>query len=317
MYRFFFSNFSSNPDEKLAIINMILSHHLNDLKQASKNGDLIETVDPAESRTTIGRNRIILQICLTLEVISTSSRFFPLSNDFAMLFLIDNLYFTLENYLSPNLLIKCVAYQSLHELARNLNYASPQHLLSANYDLLMNDLVLKSNNLNRRLTKSASELGQHSSHVLVLCALIRVASADLCPHLERLIDDYLFAAQLNTTNQDLIEGICKIVQFMAESMRVWYPVKFELLSSSSDEDNYDLSTLDLEKFVYAKKKEDEKKSFVSVLREVDEQFEKEKRDKLMWEDRTQNEPEKPQSGKFVFILRFLFNHFYHSISHFL
>lgn len=276
---------------------MVLSNHLNDLKQqessSSSSSNLIETIESrtTQQQTTANRNRTILQICLTLEVISTTSRFFSLSNEFSILFLIDNLYFTLENYLSPNVLIRCVATRCLHELARNLNFSSPQRLLSANYDFIMNDLVLKSNNLNRR-RRRGSQTGSnlHSSHALVLCALIRVADADICPYLERLVDDYLFAAQINSVDQHLIESICSIVGYMTESMRRWYPVKFELLSTSSDdEDNYDLSRLDLEKFAFAKKKHDEKMSFVDGIREVDQHFASLNKEKSMWEGTTQCE----------------------------
>lgn len=279
---------------------MVLSRQFADFKSQSESkstSDLIETLDLNENKTT-ARNRMILQICLTLEVISTTSRFFrPTKKDeqqekkvnSSLLFLIDNLYFTLENYLSPNVLIKCVAKRSLDTLAHNAGYSSPRALLSANYDLLMNDLVLKSSALNRNRKQRGGNDDEHSSHVEVLCALIRVSDADLCPHLERLVDDYIFSAQLNPNNSSLIKAVCRILMFMAQAMRVWYPVKFNFVATSTSSGggeqeensyNYDLSTLNLAEFVrHSKRREDEKKSFVEVLREVDAQFAKSQRDR--------------------------------------
>lgn len=248
---------------------MVLSNNLNDLKQTSESKcDQIESITLDQS-ITVGRNRAILQTCLTLEAISTTSHCLSQnSDDFNNLFLIETLYFTLENYLSANLLIKCVAKECLGELAKNLNYKSVQDLLSSNYDFIMNDLILKSTNLKRKMT-STSDFNKQSSHVNVLCALISVSNSDLCPHLERLIDDYFFSAQINSSNVEIIDDICKIVGYMAKSMRVWYPVKFNFVS---DDDNYELSSLSLEKYVNSKKANDAKKSFLESVREVDSYF---------------------------------------------
>lgn len=118
--------------------------------------------------------------------------------------------------------------------------------------------------------------------MIVLCALIRVASADLCPHLERLIDDYLFSVQVNSANLDLIDGFCRIMTFMAESIRRWYPVKFNFVSN--EEDKYDLSCLDLDTFVNAKKKCEETMSFLEYLRQVQDDFAKQEKDKFTWQE---------------------------------
>lgn len=142
---------SSQYEEQLSIVNMVLISQLNDLKQYTRveSSELIETLDLDESKT-MSRNRTILQIALTLEVIATTSRFLLPKQQSSLLFLVDNLYFTLENYLSPNLLIRCVASRCLNELAGHLGYQSPAALLSDHYDFIMNNLVLKSSELNRR-----------------------------------------------------------------------------------------------------------------------------------------------------------------------
>lgn len=260
---------------------MILSNQLNEAKRLSSEPsrlDLIETLDLNENKTT-SRNRYILQTCLTLEVIATTSRFFHcrLTSNQHLVFLIDTLYFTLENYTSANVLIKCVATRCLGELARNLGFSTPAQLLSANYDLLMNDLILKSAVL---ITRKHEQ--QQSSHVQVLCALIQVSDADLCAHLERLLDDYFFAAQLNPMNSELIDGICRVIGFVARSMRRWYPVKFNFVANEA---SCDLATLNLAAYANSKKREEEKMSFVEVLRQLDYEFAKqEKESSMLYED---------------------------------
>lgn len=176
------SNFLSSPTET--------DHHIFDT-----NNNAISTTN---------RNRLIITTCLTLEVISITSRCLAPA-DFN-LFLIDTLYFGLENYLSSVLLIRVVAQKCLQNLAVNLEYSSIQSLLSTNYDYIMNDLVLKSHNqISLEQTTETK-----SAHVYVLCSLLDIANCDLVPYLERLIDDYFLMIELNSQDFTKILGICEV-----------------------------------------------------------------------------------------------------------
>lgn len=215
--------------------------------------------------STIDRNRAILTTCLTLEVISTSS--LCLEKNRFELFLIENLYFALENYLSPVLLIRVVSQTCLRNLTINLGYSNIQALISTNYDYIMNDLILKSHNQLTEISIVASN-DTVSSHIHVLCSLLDISSADLVPYLERLIDDYFLMIELQSENSNKVYGICQVMLHMARSMRKWYPVELNFVRTSEVSGD-DLINIDLKELAATKKKPDQVKSFVETLRELD------------------------------------------------
>lgn len=239
-------------------INLVLSNFLNDFNES----DQIETL---EESLTNKRNKLILQTCLTLEAIRISSK--CLNPEDYNMFLIDTLYFALENYLNSNLLVRVVSTQCLHDLALNLGFSSIQELLSANFDYIMNDLILKSNNQIRsfRFNENQQEqLDKQSAHIYVLCALLEISNKDLVPYLERIIDDYLFAIRVQTRNSNLLLGVCRVMAYFSKAIRRWYPIKFNFIENSND-----LFAIDLEKFGNEKKKKDYTKSFYENLQEIE------------------------------------------------
>ena len=185
------------------------------------------------------KNRKIIHTCLVLETISTTSKCLDASE--YERFLIDTLYFALENFLNTNLLIRAVATFTLERLASNLSYKNIQELLSINYDYIMKDLILKSNKQNRVFASKINQarndvddsiVTSSYSHVFVLCALLEISNSDLVPYLERLIDDYFFSIEVNNSNYDAMVGICRIMITMSKSMRKWYPVRLNFVDTT-------------------------------------------------------------------------------------
>ena len=216
---------SKNIADLNSIVNLVLNTFLNEFKQ-----EKMPTIDTLKS--TLIKNREILQTCLVLESILISSKCLP-AKDYSR-FLIDTLYFTLENYLNTNLLIRVVSTASLNGLAANLGYKNIQDMLSTNYDYIMNDLILKSNAQSRAIVSARSKQDSsiQASHVFVLCALLEISNSDLVPYLERLIDDYFFSIELNNSDYQIMMGICRIMLTMSRSMRKWYPIKLNFLDTS-------------------------------------------------------------------------------------
>ena len=253
-----FSRAQSKSDESYSIVNLILMSYLNDAK-LDTNLITVEQLSIDES-TTRSRNREILGTCLVLEMISTSSQCLG-EHDFNS-FLIDTLYFGLENYLNSNLLIRVVSSKCMSNLALNLGYASIQLLLSSNYDYIMNDLILKSHN------NAHDDGASISSHVFVLCALLDIANADLVPYLERLIDDYALLVELNSHDLNRLEGICRIMLQMSKSMHKWYPVALNFIEEERTDKMFNI---DLRSYAASKRKPEYTKSFAQVLSECDQQ----------------------------------------------
>ena len=284
------SHESEYRSEANSIVNLVLNTFLNEFKQSSV--EKLETVEDLiiekESKSqsqlldeyldeerqpvnlTTTRNRKILQTCLVLESISSSSKCLTQSD--YNTFLIDTLYFTLENYLNTNLLIRVVSIGCLEKLASNLGYKSIQDLLSTNYDYIMNDLILKSSKQNRTVKNSTSSketsqemnLTAQSSHVFVLCALLDISNSDLVPYLERLVDDYFFSIEINGANYEVLIGMCRIMIHMSKSMRNWYPIECKYISKEDDFINIDFKQLAKDK-----QKADYNKPFVDNLAEID------------------------------------------------
>ncbi|CAF0854331.1 unnamed protein product [Brachionus calyciflorus] len=257
-------------DDLISIVNLIFTIFLNDFNNLSEN--FLEEVESIPLSMTNKKNQIILQTCLILESIRLSSKLF--SSDNFNIFLIDTLYFILENYLNTNLLIQVVSTQCLVELASNLGYKNIQDLLSINFDYIMNDLILKSNNQNR-LLKSCSvnsneladeDLNKQSSHVFVLCALLEISNSDIIPYLTRIIDEFFFSIQINPNEIRLILGVCRIMTYMAKSMRKWFPLKFNFIDEIDRKDEF--LNLNLQKLAQARKKSDYTKSMIDVINEI-------------------------------------------------
>ena len=181
-----------------------MSNFLDESSRIAEPSDLISMDSNNNAMSTIDRNRSILATCFTLEVIGTSS--LCLEKSRFEVFLIDTLYFTLENYLSPVLLIRAVSQACLKNLTSNLGFSSIQALISSNYDYIMNDLILKSHN---QLTETAPTY-MVQSHIHVLCSLLEISSSDLVPYLERLIDDYFLMVELHSEDSNKLYGICQV-----------------------------------------------------------------------------------------------------------
>jgi len=214
-----------------SLVNLVLNSFLN----VETSSDLQRPLRAEGGQESQMKNRKIIQTCLVLETISASSKCLN-ANEYAQ-FLIDTLYFALENFLNSNLLIRAVATFTLDRLASNLNYKNIQELLSLNYDYIMNDLILKSNTQNRKQRKTDTDeftavTAASSSHVFVLCALLEISNSDLVPYLERLIDDYFFSIELNNSDYEIMVGICRIMITMSKSMRKWYPVKLNFVDTA-------------------------------------------------------------------------------------
>ncbi|RNA26019.1 TELO2-interacting 1 -like protein [Brachionus plicatilis] len=257
--------------ELTSIIGLILNNFLTDFTNLTEKG--VEEIEAVS--TSIGyRNKLIIQTCLTLESIRLSSQLLHPSN--YNLFLIDTLYFILENYLNNNLLIRVVSTQCLVELATNLEYKNIQDLLSKNFDYIMNDLILKSTNQNSLLKSDMDmnndDLNKQSSHVFVLCALLEISNSDIVPYLGRIFDEFFLSIQINPFEIRLILGVCRIMSFMAKSVAKWYPIKFNFIEEDKAQD--DLVNLNLKKVAQVRKKSDYSKSFRQTLEDIDEMREK-------------------------------------------
>lgn len=290
-------------EDKVYVVNRVLGHFLNDLKLECE--DKCATVEAVtlNANSTEARNRLILQTCLTLEAIAATSA--CLNDRHYSQFLIDTLYFCLENYLNVNLLIRCVAMRCLDELAVNLAYKSVQHLLSANYDYLMNELILKSNNLSRQLPdtnrlKDDSSSTHQWSHVFVLCSLVNIADADLLNYLVRLVDDYVFAVQMQPKNVLLVDGICRIGAYVTKSVRRWFPIKLNFIEPEHQTDEEILfSRLNWSEYVRSKSKHDGQKTLSECLKEVDQFFINV--NSLDEDQQTPNEPQNEQVFNLILI----------------
>jgi TELO2-interacting protein 1 len=266
---------TESKNDIYSIINIVLASFINDSQQFESNNIEIESITAADndnethfkSSITIERNRKILQTCLVIEAISMSSKCLDRNNfDY---FLIDTLYFCLENYLNNNLLIRVAANKCLESLTTNLNYKSIQELLSINYDYIMNDLVLKSHKQIRLKNKENDE-ATLESHVYVLCSLLDIANVDIVPYLERLVDDYFVSIELNSMDHTIIIGICNIMLHMSRSMRKWYPeVDLKFMNQDNAGEKF-LSNLNLKSLVKSKQKPDYYRSFKDTLIEIEE-----------------------------------------------
>jgi len=274
-----------------SIVNLVLttfmSQHKEELDQSGKIGlnDELEELaigDREHSRvesSTMRKNRQIIQTCLKIESISTASRCLNASN--FNVYLIDTLYYTLENYLHSNVLIRSVSTRCLNDLATCLKYTSIQHLLSSNYDYIMNDLIIKSTRNYQRFQamRRQHEQSVQYSHVYVLCSLLQICDADLIPYLERLIDDYLMALEMRYAPNEavayqLVLGICKIIGYMCGSMQTrWHPIKFNFLDNLDQTDptsgENEFFHLNLRKVVEAKQNKESFSSFLDTINVIE------------------------------------------------
>jgi hypothetical protein len=272
----------ADHEELHSMISLVLASFISEFKAESE--DKVETIESLvvtnekSSSFTQEKNRKILQTCLVIEAISTSSKCLP-KKDYD-LFLIDTLYFCLENYLNNNLLIRVVATKCLEKMAANLDYSSIQDLLSQNYDYIMNDLILKSYTQTRRIVRvkpnagpsgpEEAETTEQLSHVYVLCSLLDISNVDIVPYLERLIDDYFMSIELSSQDNLILIGICNIMLHMSRSMRRWYPIKLNFLDETTSSGQDFLSNLNLKSLVKAKQKPECHQSFVVTLNEIEE-----------------------------------------------
>jgi hypothetical protein len=295
-----------NDISNLQLIDFVLSDFMSEMSNTS--ADLIEIVQPMgeneagrhrnrhlhhsldnqHSFNTIERNRRIIQICLTLESIAICSKKSVGCKDVYNRHLIETLYFMLENYLSANLLVRAAATRCMRMLVENMAYSNMQELLAANYDYIVNDLILKSYKAQQKQQKrqKQQEHQEHQEHqeyqeqhVLVLCSLLDIASSGLVPYLERLVDDYCSSVDLLASSPQsacFIAGICQVMLQMSKSMRRWYPIKYAEQSYISMSENYADNDdgarellVDLSKFASMKRKDDYNKSLEATLHELD------------------------------------------------
>jgi hypothetical protein len=256
-----------NEEEVFAILNLILTNFLSD--SSSKSDDF------SESRNFISdANRAITNTCLKIEVIRISSVICASSTNntrFQNRFLIDTLFFLLENFLNKNLLIKAVCNKCMSDLALNLKFASIQDLLAKNFDYIMNDLILKINNTFKSLQ---SDAGATNSNILILCSLIDISSKEIVFYLNRLIEDLFFACDMTPSNFSLLNGVCSIMLRMAKSMQKWHRVSFESLfvdesAIDSDKEEFDFSMIDFKKLANSRKTQEYTRPFLDVLNEID------------------------------------------------
>ena len=262
-----------DKEETFAIIKIVLSNFLSDYKSRTEDKmelaeDLIvEEEANAINSLTVQRNRKIINICLILEAIGISSK--CLGQDEFNIFLIDTLYFCLENYLSTNLLIRVVSSKCLQSLATNLQFLSVQSLLSLNYDYLMNDLIVKSFSQTRQI-KAKQNANNQPSYVFVLCALMDISNCDLVPYLERLIDDYFMLVELNSHDFDIMIGMCKIIRHMNKSMQRWFPVKFNFIDQESNEEKDLRIRFNLREYSDLKKAQNKfNSSFIDTINKIE------------------------------------------------
>ena len=258
-----------NGEEIFSILNLILTHFLLDADHAISTSS-------AKSNFITSANQSIIRTCLKIELIRVASISCVTNENnrkFLNKFLIDTLYFLLENYLSKNLLVKVVCVKCLSELAVNLNFASIQDLLSQNFDYIMNDLILKINNS----SKSQSDSLSTNTNILILCSLIDISNYEIIYYLNRLIDDLFFKCELSNSFT-LLNGLCSIMLKMAKSMRKWYPVKMDSVfierseeegSEENVEYNFNFAHIDFKKVALSKKVKDYNRPFAQVLKEID------------------------------------------------
>ncbi len=251
-----------NEEESFSITNLVLIHFV---------VDLISDDNKETNNFISNANRLIVQSCLKIELIKISSASCKAqvnnNKKFVNKFLIDTLYFLLDNYLNNNLLIKMVCNRCLTELAKNLNYENIQCLLSANFDYIMNDLILKLSNA----SKNSSDLPAMNKNIQIICSLIEISNQEIIHYLNRLLDDLFFKCEL-TNNFTLINGVCLIMLNMAKSIRKWYPVKFESIFFESDDSemNFNFSKeINFAKLAQHKKAKDYNKPFVDFVKEID------------------------------------------------
>lgn len=241
-----------SQEERFDVVNLTLTHYLND------------SATPSVANLITEANRSIIKTCLKLELIRSASK--STKNKFINKFLIDTLYYLLENMLSSNLLVRAVCGKCLNELAQNLSYESMHQLLAVNFDFIMNDLILKISTMRTR--------EEQSTLVLILCSLIEISDSQVTFYLNRLVDDLFFKCELDPANLSLVNGLCSIMSRMAKSMRRWYPVKSDtnnngVFWNDNDEFKFNFDNLNLERVARTRRSNDYFKSFVQTLQEVD------------------------------------------------
>ena len=259
-----------NEDELFAIINLTLTNFLVDRsKSLHESSSLDNFISNA--------NRFIIYICLNIELIricsvscvSSSSN----NRKFINKFLIDTLYFLLENFLSKNLLIKAVCVKCLNELAVNLSFRSIQELLGKNFDYIMNDLILKINKSSRAL----SDANAANTNILILCSLIDISNFEIMFYLDRLVEDMFFKCEISPSDFVLLNGLCSIMLRMAKSIRKWYPINMQsiFVNKSADSENneeeveFNFTSINFVKVANFRKLKDYNRLFVDVLAEIE------------------------------------------------
>lgn len=275
---------SKNIDELISVTNLVLSSFINEYKSKTYDSkEIIQkvSIDNENSNSSLinVKNRKIIQTCLLIESIRISSECYLASTDLNKL-LIETLFFVLENYLNSNLLIRVVATKCLNDIAINFKYKNIQDLLSANYDYIMNDLILKSNMQNRQiksnLIKANNSAESQPSHVFILCSLLDISNSDLLAYLDRLIDDYFISIEINSNNLNLLSGICQIMKHISYAIGRWFPIHVNYLKINNhlmlEHSENSFINFDYVEYASQKKMTDYKTRFSEKLKKIDESF---------------------------------------------